>query len=75
MAPSVEAAQNGTYAPLSRPLFVYVKKSSFDENEDLQKFVKYMLDNNQTIAEAAQFVPLSDGQISEQQSKYEDALG
>jgi len=73
VAPSVETAQDGSYTPLSRPLFVYVKKSSFDENPDVRAFVKYLLDNEQSIAEAARFVPLSQEQLAEQQSKYEDA--
>jgi phosphate transport system substrate-binding protein len=73
VAPSVASAQNGSYAPLSRPLFVYVEKSSFDENQSVRDFVKYMLDNEQSIAEAAQFVPLSDEQLAEQQTKYADA--
>jgi phosphate transport system substrate-binding protein len=73
VAPSVATAQNGTYSPLSRPLFVYVKQSSFDDDEDVHDFVKYMLDNEQTIAEEARFVPLSDAQLAEQQSKVEDA--
>jgi hypothetical protein len=34
-----------------------------------------MLDNNTSIAEAARFVPLSDEQIAEETSKYEDASG
>ena len=29
VAPSVETAPDGTYTPLSRPLYVYVKKTSF----------------------------------------------
>ena len=33
VAPSVENAQNGTYKPLSRPLFVYVKKESLSRPE------------------------------------------
>ncbi len=33
-------------------------------NEDIRNFVKFMLDNNQSIAEAAQFVPLSEDQIA-----------
>jgi phosphate transport system substrate-binding protein len=75
VAPSVDAAQDGSYAPLSRPLFVYVKTTSFDEKEDVRSFVKYMLDNNQTIAEESLFVPLSDDQLSEEQAKYEEAVG
>ncbi len=73
IAPSVEAAQNDTYTPLSRPLFVYAKQSSFDESEDVRNFVKFMFDNNEAIATAAQFVPLSQAQLDEQLTKYEDA--
>ena len=73
VAPSADAAQDGSYAPLSRPLFVYVKRSSFDDNADVRDFVGFMLDNNQSIAEAAQFVPLSEEQITEEQAKLEGA--
>jgi phosphate transport system substrate-binding protein len=75
VAPSSEAAQDGSYAPLSRPLFVYVKQESFDDKEDVRNFVAFMLDNNQSIAEAAQFVPLSEEQLAEEQSKLEEATG
>jgi phosphate transport system substrate-binding protein len=75
VAPSPETAQDGSYTPLSRPLFVYVKRSAFDDNEDVRNFIAYMLDNNQEIAEAAQFVPLSDDQLAEEQSKLEEAAG
>ena len=75
VAPSAEAAQGGSYTPLSRPLFVYVKRSSFDENEDVRNFVAYMLDNNQAIADAAQFVGLSADQLAEEQTKLEEASG
>jgi phosphate transport system substrate-binding protein len=71
VAPSVETAQDESYTPLSRPLFVYVTQSSFDDNEDVRNFVRFMLDNNQSIAEAAQFVPLSETQLAEEQAKLE----
>ena len=73
VAPSVEAAQNDTYTPLSRPLFVYAKQSSFDDNEDVRNFIKYMFDNNESIATASQFVPLSQEQVDEQLTTFEDA--
>ena len=73
VAPSVATAQDGMYAPLSRPLFVYLKRSSFDDDENVRDFVAYMLDNEQTIAEEARFVPLSDAQLAEQKTKLEDA--
>jgi phosphate transport system substrate-binding protein len=73
VAPSVEAAQDDTYTPLSRPLFVYAKRSSFDDNEDVRDFVRFMLDSNETIATESRFVPLSADQVAEQLQTYEDA--
>jgi phosphate transport system substrate-binding protein len=73
VAPSAGTAQDGSYTPLSRPLFVYVKRASFDAKEDVRNFVKFMLDNNATIAEAARFVPLSDEQIAAELAKHEEA--
>jgi phosphate transport system substrate-binding protein len=75
VAPSAATAQDGSYTPLSRPLFVYVKRSSFDENESVRNFVAFMLDNNQSIAEAAQFVALSDDQLAEEQAKLGESPG
>jgi phosphate transport system substrate-binding protein len=73
VAPSVEAAQNDTYTPLSRPLYMYVKLSALQDNESLDEFVRYTLENAETIATEAQFVPLSQQQIDEQTQKLEDA--
>ncbi len=75
VAPSSETAQDGSYTPLSRPLFVYASRTAFDENEDVRNFIKFMLDNNTSIAEAAQFVPLSADQLAEEQAKHEEAAG
>jgi phosphate transport system substrate-binding protein len=71
--PSVETAQNGTYAPLSRPLFVYVKRESL-ERPAVEAFVGYILDNESEIAEAARFVPLTDEQLAEARDSLEQAL-
>jgi len=73
VAPSVEAAQNDTYTPLSRPLFMYVKLSSLADNESVSEFVTFTLDNADTIATEAQYVPLSQEQIDEQLAALEDA--
>jgi phosphate transport system substrate-binding protein len=73
VAPSVETAQDGTYTPLSRPLFIYVKQSSLDENETLRDFVRFALENAQTIAEEALYVPLGQEQLDASIQKFEDA--
>jgi phosphate transport system substrate-binding protein len=72
VAPSVDAAQAGEYVPLSRPLFIYVKNESLQRPE-VKAFVQYMLDNAQSIAESAQFVPLNDEQLAESMSRFEQA--
>jgi phosphate transport system substrate-binding protein len=74
VAPSADAAQSGEYTPLSRPLFVYVKTSAL-ERQEVEDFLRYMLDNEATIAETAQFVPLNETQIEENLSKLDEATG
>jgi phosphate transport system substrate-binding protein len=74
VAPSVEAAQNGTYKPLSRPLFVYVKKASFARPE-VEAFIRFMLENETAIAEKSQFVPLTDAQLERAQADLDAAAG
>ena len=73
VAPSVEAAQDGTYMPLARPLFMYVKRSSLTDNQSVSDFVGYTLENAESIATEAQFVPLNAEQIAAQQQKLEGA--
>jgi phosphate transport system substrate-binding protein len=73
VAPSVETAQSGTYKPLSRPLFIYAKKESFEQPE-VEAFIEYILDNETEIAEAARFVPLTDEQLTKARAGLEAAL-
>jgi phosphate transport system substrate-binding protein len=72
VAPTSETVQDGSYTPLSRPLFIYVKNTSLQKPE-VKAFVKYLLDNEQTIAQNALFVPLTDEQLQKSQSDFEAA--
>lgn len=62
--PSVEAARDGSYTPLSRPLFVYVSAQAMQRPE-VADFFQYFVDNDAAIAEAALFIPLSDEGLSQ----------
>ena len=73
IAPSVDTARSGNYAPLSRPLYIYVKRSSL-EHAEVADFVRYMLDNEAAIAERARFVPLDDSQLADTKQKLEGVL-
>jgi len=46
VAPTDTTINNGTYAPLSRPLFIYVSVKSLNEKRSLQDFVNFFLTNN-----------------------------
>jgi phosphate transport system substrate-binding protein len=71
--PSAESAQDGSYTPLSRPLFIYVKNESLAKPE-VAAFLRFYFDNLTTIAEQAQFIPMPDDQIQAQQDKLEQAI-
>jgi phosphate transport system substrate-binding protein len=74
VAPSVETAQNGTYKPLSRPLFVYVKQDALARPE-VEAFIRFLLENEKGIAEKSQFVPLTDVQLEQANTDLEAAVG
>ncbi len=74
VAPSVATAQDGTYTPLSRPLFVYAKTESFQRPE-VEGFVGYMLENAVEIAEETQYVPLTAAQRQKALDDFEAAKG
>jgi phosphate transport system substrate-binding protein len=72
VAPSTESVQDGSYTPLSRPLFIYVKNTSLQKPE-VKAFVQYLLDNGDTIAQNALFVPMTDEQAQKSMSDFEAA--
>lgn len=57
VAPSQTTINNGSYAPLSRPLFIYVSTSSADRPE-IQAFVKFYLENAAQLANEVGYVAL-----------------
>jgi phosphate transport system substrate-binding protein len=73
VAPSVETVQDGTYKPLSRPLFTYVKKSSLEKLE-VDAFLQFLLDNQEAIARGALFVPLTSDQLERSRTVLEGAV-
>ena len=62
--PSAETIQDGSYTPLSRPLFMYPSEEALGRPE-VKAFMDFVLENQQAIAEAAKIVPLTEEQASE----------
>jgi phosphate transport system substrate-binding protein len=73
IAPSVKTVQNLTYKPLSRPLFVYAKRDSFKRAE-VQAFIKFMVDNEVSIAKAARYISLTPKQLKKFKYQYTQAV-
>lgn len=55
--PTVENIMGGIYAPLSRPIFIYVKKATASEPE-IKSFVEFYLDHGPSLVKQAGYIPL-----------------
>jgi phosphate transport system substrate-binding protein len=73
VAPSPETARDGSYTPLSRPLYVYVKNESLAKPE-VAEFMRFYFANLDTIAEQAQFITMDEGTTQEQVDTLEEAI-
>ncbi len=67
--PSKETIQDGSYKPLSRPIFMYPSDKAIKEPQ-VKGFMDYVLQNHEKVAEASQIVPMT----SEQQQKAQQKL-
>lgn len=64
VTPTVDHVADGTYVPLSRPIFVYVKKSSLESRPEVRAFVEFMLNNATELVPEVGYVPLSESRYS-----------
>ena len=71
VAPSAETASDGSYAPLSRPLFIYVSNKAYADNEAVKAYTDFYIDNLKTIADAAKYISLNDEQEADTKSALE----
>lgn len=62
VAPSLATVQDGSYKPLSRPLFVYVQADALETRLEVTEFLTFLLQNQRTLARAALFVPMTGDQ-------------
>lgn len=58
VAPSAEAVMNGTYQPLSRPLFIYVNATAAAFKPEVKEFVNFYLANAPKLVKEVKYVPL-----------------
>ena len=69
VAPSKATVHNAAYKPLSRPLFIYAKGSSFKRRE-VQAFIDYIFDNEVAIANRSDFISLTPKQLKRAKTNF-----
>ena len=62
--PSPKTINDGTYAPLSRPMFIYVNTDAL-EQEEVVEFVNFYLDNATQLVLEVGYVPLPESQYND----------
>jgi phosphate transport system substrate-binding protein len=75
VAPTDETINTNTYAPLSRPLFIYPNTAKAKTDATLKAFVDYYLANAEKYATEVGYVPVPAAKAAEQVSTWEAALG
>jgi phosphate transport system substrate-binding protein len=71
--PSMETVRDGTYKPLSRPLFIYVNKKAL-ERPELRAFTKYYVENAPKLAVERKYVAVPDDVDAENRRILQEAL-
>jgi len=56
--PDEEALQKGLYRPLTRPIFIYVRRDAA-ERPEVEEFVKYYINQSSRLARDFGYIPLS----------------
>lgn len=67
--PSTATATDGTYTPLSRPLFIYTRTSLLAERPEVARFVEFFLEANGDLVPEVGYVSMPDEVLRAQQAK------
>ncbi|HNF47875.1 MAG TPA: PstS family phosphate ABC transporter substrate-binding protein [Chitinophagales bacterium] len=71
--PTVETVKNKSYAPLGRPLFIYVNDIAAEKKE-VQDFINFYLNNMVKLSSEVGYVPLTDEEANAEKSKWMEFL-
>jgi phosphate transport system substrate-binding protein len=72
--PSYETALDGTYEPLSRPLFIYTRAKSLKERPEVLGFVNFYLERVPTLVPEVGYVDMPEALLQEQIAEIEPFL-
>jgi phosphate transport system substrate-binding protein len=58
VGPSPKTVEDGTYQPLSRPIFIYISKKSLDSKPEVKEFVDFYLKNAPQLVKQVKYIAL-----------------
>jgi phosphate transport system substrate-binding protein len=73
--PTEATINDGTYTPLSRPLFIYPDIGKATERPELKAFVDYYLANTSEFSAEVGYIAAPDDVIAAEVQEWEDAVG
>jgi len=56
--PSAKTVEDGSYQPLSRPIFIYISKKSLDSRPEVREYVEFYLKNAPSLVKQVKYVAL-----------------
>lgn len=74
VAPTPETIENGTYTPLSRPLFLYVNRAALKRPEVVSFLQYYVSDAGQQLVTERKYIRLAREQLAETRERLANAL-
>lgn len=69
VTPTLDTIKDGTYSPLSRPLFIYVSNQALEERPEVKDFVRFYIENIGGMAKEVGYVPMPDEKYAEEAAK------
>ena len=58
VAPSAASVEAGSYLPLARPIFIYVRADDLDERPEVEAFVKFYIEQAPSLVTEVGYVSL-----------------
>jgi phosphate transport system substrate-binding protein len=71
ITPSAETVKNGTYAPLSRPIFIYVTGTAAQRAE-VAEFVKFYMSSASSLVADVGYIPLTEDEYKTETARFNE---
>ena len=67
--PSMDAIADGSYAPLSRPVFIYVNNDQYNSMLELRSFIEFYLTEGAQYVSEVGYIPIGDNNYTKELEK------